>query len=110
MEKEIRKIKLPEYEVEIYTYLTWGEKEEITNILIKGAKIGTNGLQEYDSNVLLESKYKLLEFAIKKIINSDGKEIKFTKEWINNLSAEDGDLIYDAVDELSKKKEKKTIA
>lgn len=108
MPRPVTTVKLSNYEVDILTYLTWGEKEDVQSALLKGAKLqGVSGNVDFDASVLTEAKYKLLEVAVQKIrpyLPEDGKEIEFTREWMRNLSAEDGDTLYEAVDKLSKKK------
>lgn len=103
MTREIKTIKLSGCEVDIITFLTWGEKETLQSEIMKGAKLNESGMTGFDSSVLLESKYKLLEFAIKEIRCGEEKT-QYTKDWVNNLSIEDGDLLYETVDELNGKK------
>ena len=106
MERETKKIILPnsKLEVEIITFLTWGEKEMIQNEMFKGAKLNETGIGNFDASILLEVKYKLFEIAIKEIRSNDGTKFTFNRDWINNLSIEDGDSLYDSIDELNKKK------
>jgi hypothetical protein len=91
------------FNVTIKDSLTWGDIQQVQTVLASGAKIGSTGMQGYDANAMLEAKYKLLELAIVRI-TEDKKELPFTREWMNNLSVEEGDALYDAVDRLSKKK------
>jgi len=90
-------------EVDIITYLTWGEKETIQAVLMSGGKIDNSGLSGFDSNVLKDYKYKGFETCIIEVRES-GEKKKFTKEWVNDLSAEDGDMLYDEVEALIPKK------
>ena len=94
--------------VKIKEVLTWGDKEKIKNALYSGAKVtGTNenniGMA-YDASGMLEAKYVLLECTVVEIIKKDGSKEEFTRNWMDNLSPEDGDLLYDSVDKLKLKK------
>lgn len=101
--REIKTVKLSNCEVDIVSFITWGEKEEIKAEITKGAKINSEGFSGYDTGVILEAKYKTAEICIKEIRESD-KKIPFSKEWMGNLSIEDGDKLYGEIDKLSKKK------
>jgi hypothetical protein len=104
MERETKTIKVGKYDIEIIAYLTWGEKEDLQEILIRGAQLDNTGLKSFDAGVMREAKYKLMEIAIKGI-KLDGKEIVFSREWINGLSVEDGDNLSEQLDGLNKKKQ-----
>ena len=95
--------------VSIVPFLTWGQKEEINNCYVKGAKVGVAGMSDFDTSVIGEAKSKLLETCIKGI-EKDGVNKEFSMDWINNLSCEDGDLVFDTVNNLTKKKEVATIS
>jgi|SRR6056297_2554395 len=104
----MKTIKLTDYEVDIKDSLTWGDKEKLQQEYINGMEIKKGG-KEFDWNpeVTLNAKYKLLEISIKEIREKGkDKKIEFSKEWMNNLSIEDGDKLYDKVDELYNPKKK----
>jgi hypothetical protein len=108
----MKTIKLSNCSVDIIEKLTWGGKEKIQNSLYGGFKI-TGGISdkdkkkiEMDPRVLLESKYVTLETCIKKITSVDGKVIEYTREWLDDLSIEDGDTLYNAVEEVSSPEKK----
>lgn len=107
---ENKKLQLSNGEqVEILSQLTWGQKETINNIFIKGAKFGASGLNDFDASVMVEGKYKALEICVVTITR--GEETKpFSKEWIDNLSVDDGDLVFNTVNELTTPKKKVEIA
>lgn len=91
------------YDITLKQSLTWGDVQEVQAVMASGAKLGNTGLTGYDARAMLEAKYKLLELAITSIKEGD-KAVKFSREWMNGLSVEDGDTLYAAVDALSKKK------
>jgi len=102
--EELKTLELSNGEtVKIIPFLTWGEKQKIESILATGARLDNQGLKSYDMSVIGERQYKLLETCIKEIVK-DGESKPFTKEWMDNLSVDDGDLVFDAVDALTKKK------
>ncbi len=96
-------IKLSNCEVKIKDQLTWGDNEKIQNVYIKGAKVDQGGLKDFDASVVGEAKYVLLEIVVQEIKEGD-KVSQFTREWMNNLSIEDGNKLYNAVENLGKKK------
>jgi hypothetical protein len=96
-------VKLSNCEVSIKASLTWGDVERIKDAMTSGIKVGNTGISGFDTSAILESKYRLLEIAIVEI-RQDGKTQKFTREWMNSLSVEDGELLYAEVDKLNGKK------
>jgi len=94
-----------EFSVELKSNLTWGEQEDIEEEITKGAKINNEGLSGFDMSALRKSKYKALEVYILKIKDKDEKEVKFSNEWIDNLSAGSGNVLYASVSIDSKKKD-----
>jgi hypothetical protein len=97
-------IKLSNCEVKIKDRLTWGDSEKIQGVYIKGAKMDITGLKDFDASVVSEAKYVLLEIAVIEV--KEGEEVKpFTREWMNGLSIDDGNKLYDAVELLNKKKD-----
>lgn len=104
MEREVKTIKLINCEVDIVTYLTWGEKEKVQASMMGGVNFDAVGNKKMDGDRYMETKYKLLEICIKEIRIGEKEPVKFSKKWMDNLKIEDGDLLYESIDELSKKK------
>lgn len=106
-------IKLSEFDVDVKTKFTWGDYETLRAILYSGftTEISKDGQKKnsFDPETNVKSKFKTIELAILKIRKpkEDGtfEEIKFSNDWVYNLTKEDGDLLFDAIDELSKKKD-----
>ena len=107
----MKTVKLTNYEIDIKSSLTWGDKEQVQQEYMKGMKIkgtpqkGKNVPFDFDPTVTSKAKYKLLEVAIKEIRKGD-KKIKFSKDWMYDLPAEDGDKLYEEVDKLYSSKKK----
>lgn len=95
-------IQLKDYNVEIRESLTWGDKEKVQSEMLKGMKMSGARADNinFDASAMLEGKYKLLELAITKIEDKEGNEINFSRDWMDNLPAEDGDKLYEAVEVL----------
>lgn len=105
--RELKTIKLSNCEVDIVAHLTWGEKEEIQGVVLSGVNVGLEGLNGFNPESIRESKYKAFEVCIKEI-RENGTSKQFSREWINNLSAEDGDYLYSEIDEVTSPKKKLT--
>ena len=97
--------------VDIVDVLTWGMQEQIRNAMLGGFKL--SGLSdkekqnlELDPSVISRAKYKALELCVKGITLTDGTKVPYSKEWMDNLSIEDGDTLYAAVDDVTTPKKK----
>lgn len=104
MSRPTKTIKLSSCEVDHVEFLTWGEKELVDNSVFTGAQINQTGLQGFNPDALLEQKLKLMECAIKEIREGE-KKIEFSKDWAKNLSVEDGEALYAALEVLTRKKD-----
>lgn len=98
-------LQLSNSKVLIKDNFTWGDKEKIQNVYIKGAKVDQSGMKEFDTSVVSEARYVLLEIMVEAIDEGESRK-EFTREWMNNLSPDDGDLLYSAVEEASQSKKK----
>lgn len=98
-------VKLSNCEVKIKDTFTWGDKERLQNVYIKGAKLDQTGMKDFDTSVVSEAKYILFEIMIEAIDEGESEK-SFTREWVNNLSVDDGDLLYSTIEEITKPKKK----
>lgn len=103
--REIKTIVLSGCEVDIVTYITWGEKEDIQTIVQQGVKMDITGISGFNPNSIREAKYKAFEICIKEI-RQDGQTMPYSREWVDNLSIEDGDALYEAINEITEPKKK----
>lgn len=103
--RETKTIKLSNCEVDIIAFLTWGEKEEIQSVILSGVNVSQDGLNGFNPASIRESKYKAFEVCIKEI-RENGQVKSFSREWIDNLPAEDGDYLYSQIDEVTNPKKK----
>lgn len=101
-------VELSNAKVDIKDSITWGDSQKIENAMISGAKMSGKANKaddigfNFDATAMLEAKYVTLECLVKEI-DENGEKKTFTREWMDNLSREDGDKLYEAVDSLSKK-------
>ena len=88
--------------VDLKDELTWGDNEEINAEslaaleLTKGMLDGTtdkDGTVKLNGKAILAAKYKAAELIITKIVQNDGTEVRYTKDWLHNLSVSDGSLL-----------------
>jgi hypothetical protein len=104
-DREIRTIKLSKcgLEVDIITFLTWGEMQDLQDVLVGSVILDNTGLKKIDKAAMREQKYKALEICIKEIRSGEEK-IKFSREWMDSLPFDQGEELFKAVDEIGKKK------
>ncbi len=104
-------VKLSVGDVEIIEQLTWGQQEQIRDAMLGGVSVqGLSDAEkkkiELNASVISKAKYKALEIAVKKITLSDGNQVPYSKEWMDNLSIDDGDKLFAAVNEITNPKKK----
>ncbi len=110
--RETKTIELPSgFNVEIITYWTWGERQEITKIILDKINIKLAGqtpsVDEIPAEVGFNSQKKTLELAVKRIVDKDGKEIPIKE--IVNLPAEDVDFLLAEIEKISNPENKKKL-
>jgi hypothetical protein len=102
-------VKLSKSTVEIVDAITWGQKEQIQAAMLSGLKIGGSGAGahgiDFSAEALSRAKYKAIEVCVLKI-TEDGKDVPFSREWLDNLSVADGDALYAAVDAVTNPEKK----
>lgn len=105
-------IELSNYTVGLKDAITWGDQEAIKAALLTGVKLKQNIKDikdsnvgqsdiEFDANAMLVSKYKAIERCVLNIKDKEGKDVSYSKEWLDNLSISDGDKLSAAVDEVT---------
>lgn len=105
-------VELSAGKVEVIDSITWGQQEQIRAAMMGGIKV--QGLSDkerqemaLDAEVIIRAKYKALEICVKKITLPDGTEKTYSKEWMDNLSIEDGDNLFAVVNEVTNPNKKK---
>jgi hypothetical protein len=87
MERETKKIKTPSgKEVELKTYLTAGERNELRAVFLSGMKLeGGTQIKEIDGGVVDKAERKLLELAV---VSYDGSAERIVERLLNELPEE----------------------
>lgn len=99
----MKTIKIGEYNISLVDELTWGQHQDIEDVMLKSVEVDSSGIKQIKSDILRQQKYKVVEVCITKIKKGD-EVIKFSKEWMDNLSKSNGDEILAKVNEITKKK------
>lgn len=108
---QTKEIQLSNSVVEIKESLTWGDANKIQSVFSNFTKMSGKASDaenfgiDIDGAAMLEAKYVALECVVVKI-KEDEKEKSFSRDWADNLSVEDGDKLYAAVEEITKKNQK----
>jgi len=96
--------------VNIIDKITWGMQEQIRAAMLGGIRMsGVSDKEkkeisrdiEFNGEALLRGKYKTMELCISGILEKDGTETKYSKDWIDNLSVSDGDTLYTTINDLT---------
>jgi len=94
-------VQLKKFKVEIKEEISWGERELIN---AEYAKLVKPDMKSQEMEMSLEGvfdvKYKALEICVISITNLEGEKIAYSKDWAFNLSQEDGNKLYEAVDNV----------
>lgn len=107
MERETTKITLPASKavVEMYTYLTTGEHRKVKRTVYKEMRLSVKDkkadVQDITGEFMMDSEDIALECLIKSITDKDDKEIKNVMEFVSGLRVEDGDVLYNKIEEIT---------
>jgi len=84
-------------------YLTTGQSRELQKILLQGGHfdVEEGKMKDIPVDMFLEMQDRAAELLIKQIKKQDGKTESFTTEWLYNLPVEDGNLVYERVNEIT---------
>jgi hypothetical protein len=112
MDRNTNKITLPssKVEVEFYTYITAGEKRQITEILTTGMSADSSG--SIKGEIPLSLVYKSNDKAIELLIKRIGEFTSEVLSNVNNLPSNDYDFLLAEINKISNNTdfvEKKTI-
>ena len=112
MERQTKTIKLPitGFTVEYYSYITAGEKREVTEILTSSISADMQG--QAKGEIALSTVYKANDKAIELLIKSLNGSTENVLSQIKDLPASDYDVLLEAVNAISNDtqyQQKKTI-
>jgi len=103
----IKTIKLTDgTEIDIKASLNYGDSLKIEASLMDGLKVGQTGIVDYKASMIIESKLKTIELMVVAIRQNE-KAVPFSREVIENLTVEDGDMLYAEIEAVTKKKSEK---
>lgn len=90
--------------VDFAPYLTTGQSRMLQKVLIsKGTFNSASGqFENVAPDTFLDMQDKAAEVLVKTIKKKDGTVVSFTKEWLDNLPAEDGAMVYEKINEITK--------
>lgn len=120
MERPTTEIILPETKARVifYCYLNTFGAREIKKMLLstieidlKDVKVDGSGKADLESmnlsalsgSLAIDMQNEALKHLVKEVITSDGQTVSDPIAFINDLPEEDGDVVFDKVDQLSKK-------
>lgn len=90
--------------VDLIEKLGYGAREKIKAVMMGSIGVDANERDKatLSGEALRLGKVRAMEICIIKMTDTEGKEIKFTEEWLDVLDQEDGEALYDAIDEIAK--------
>jgi len=110
MERETKKFKTPvdKHEVEIYTYVTGGEKREVNNIFLSGAKFSLDEkeklrAEDFDASLTTKAQDKTIELLV---VSINGNKENILKR-VLEMKIDDFESIIDALNEITDDSKKK---
>lgn len=111
MERETKKFKTKNgFEIEIKTYLTYGESQKLQAVFLKNMEMDTMDLEKksgkVNGNVIIEAQKKAIEIIV---VSINGEKENILDKFMD-LPKEDGDEAYAEIDKISQpiSEEKKT--
>lgn len=100
-------IELSNAKVELIDQLTWGQREAINAAMLSNVSVGTKSEgMNISAQALSAAKYKALEVCVVKVTEEGGEEHPYSKEWMDGLTVEDGDKLFDAVNAITNPEKK----
>lgn len=86
-----------------YKYLTTGESRELQRMILgKGTfNVEAGKINDLQSVVVLDIQDKTASFLVKEVKHKDGVVEPFTQAWLDHLPLEDGNKVYDKVNQLN---------
>jgi len=102
---ETIKIKLPKTQttVVVSTYLTTGQSRALQSVLFSSGSFDTEAgkFTGLTGDTFLKMQDKAVEMLVKEVIDKGGNKKEFSKEWLDDLPVEDGNLIFDKINEIT---------
>jgi hypothetical protein len=107
----MKTVKLTDYTVELNDQLTYGMNEQIKAATVGAMRISADMRKKLEAGTeqgeialngeaMLAAKYKAAEVIITSIEDKEGTKVRYTNEWLANLSIADGEKLEDAINEI----------
>jgi hypothetical protein len=95
-------VQLSNASVEIIDHVTWGQRERLKALMMAVFQVqpGENNNIDVNAEAILRAKFAAIEMAIK-AITVDGQTVPYSREWVENLSTDDGDILFAAVEKVT---------
>lgn len=113
--RETLEITLPKSKarVVLYTYLTFGERRKIKRVAYDAMSLKVKNidhankkadidLSDVHGGFQLDAEDLTVETIVKEVYNSANERVTNIKQFISDLQQEDGDILYNKVEELTK--------
>jgi len=89
--------------VVIFNKLTTGDSRKLQRLLLEKGKFDpqTGDIVDLPVSVFLEMQDAAANILIKEIKDGKGGSMSFTQDWLDNLPIQDGNKVYDALNEIT---------
>lgn len=100
---EIIKLPVSGQIVTFKPYLTTGQSRELQKILLSKGSFNTEAgkLEGVSTETYLDMQDKAAGYLIQSIKSTNGAESTFTPDWLYNLPVQDGNLVYEKINEIT---------
>lgn len=100
---------LPHSQVKLvlYTYLTIHEAREVKRVFFEAVKFSVDikdnksQIKDVDTSFQLNGEELVLKFLLKEAYTPEGTKVENPVDYVQSLPADDGDLLFDKINELS---------
>ena len=88
--------------VMVRKFLTIGQTRDVQAVMLEQGDfdIETGKMKKVPVKAFMQVQDRAADFLIKEVIKKDGTVLPFTKEWLYNLSQDDGNKVYEKVNEI----------
>lgn len=109
MNRPTTELILPELKAKVtfYTYLNISEFRQLQRSILKGVTIDPSkpegeNVSEIPADLIYEQQDLALKFLIKEIHTKEGKLVSDIKQFTDNLSLKDGELLYNEINKINR--------
>lgn len=100
-------IKLSNCQVELIDQLTYGARLKLQEAVLNGSRLNaSDNDMSMDGTALIAARYKAFEICITKVTDAEGNEKRYSRDWLDNLSVDDGETLFAAVEKITNPEKK----